>query len=53
MRLVDDDGEIAVAHIADGIADEGELLYRGDDDTLVVLNVLRSEEQFHLFFLRL
>ena len=37
MCLVDDDGKVMVAHVADGITDEGKLLYRRDDDALVLL----------------
>ena len=32
MCLVDDDSEVAVAHVLDGVTDKRKLLYRGDDD---------------------
>lgn len=38
MCLVDDDSEVAVTHVLDGIADKRKLLYRGDDDALATLD---------------
>ena len=38
MCLVDDDGEVAVAHVLDGVTDKRKLLYRGDDDALAALD---------------
>ena len=38
MRLVDDDGEALVAHRADLVEYPRELLHRGDDDLLALLD---------------
>ena len=38
MCLVDDDSEVVVAHVLDGVADIRKLLYRGDDDALAALD---------------
>ena len=38
MRLVDDDGEVAVAHVGNGVADEREFLNGGRDDALALLH---------------
>ncbi len=38
VRLVDDDGKVAVAHVADGVADERELLNGGRDDALALFH---------------
>jgi hypothetical protein len=41
VRLVDDDGEPPMAVlVADGVEDEGKLLYRRDDDLLAAFDVL-------------
>ena len=38
MCLIDDNSEVAVAHVLDGVADKRKLLYRGDDDALAALD---------------
>ena len=38
MCLVDNDSEVAVAHVLDGVTDKRKLLYRGNDDALAALD---------------